>query len=57
MKRAEHAVLTRNVRTVTLHGRLSARRFFEQLGYAARSGVFTEVTIPHIEMHKDLTGG
>ena len=57
MKRAEQAVLARNVRTVTLHGRVTARGFFERLGYVARSGVFTEVTIPHVEMHKDLIGG
>jgi len=57
MKAAEHAVRARNIRTVTLHGRATARGFFERLGYTARTGVFTEVTIPHIEMHKDLTGG
>lgn len=57
MKRAEEAILVRNVRTMTLHGRVTARGFFERLGYTAQSGVFTEVTIPHIEMHKDLTGG
>ena len=57
MKRAEQAILARNIRTVMLHGRVTARGFFERLGYAARSGVFTEVTIPHIAMQKDLTGG
>jgi predicted GNAT family N-acyltransferase len=56
MKRMERAVRARNIRSVTLHGRVTARSFFERLGYAARSGVFTEVTIPHIEMHKDLGG-
>jgi len=57
MKRAEDAIRARNIRTVTLHGRVTARGFFERLGYAAVSEVFTEVTIPHIAMHKDLTGG
>lgn len=57
MKRAEQAILARNIRTVTLHGRVTARGFFKRLGYAARSDIFTEVTIPHIAMHKDLTGG
>jgi len=52
MKRAEQAILARNIRTVMLHGRVTARGFFERLGYAARSGVFTEVTIPHIAMQK-----
>lgn len=57
MKRMEQAVRARNIRTVTLHGRVTARGFFERLGYAARSGIFTEVTIPHIKMQKDLRGG
>jgi len=54
MKRAEQAVRARNIRTVTLHGRATARGFFEKLGYTARSEVFTEVTIPHVVMQKDL---
>jgi len=57
MKAAERAIRARNIRTVTLHGRETARRFFERLGYIADPGVFTEVTIPHISMRKDLTGG
>jgi N-acetylglutamate synthase-like GNAT family acetyltransferase len=57
MKRAEQAILARNIRTVTLHGRLTARGFFEKLGYTAVSEIFTEVTIPHITMQKELTGG
>jgi predicted GNAT family N-acyltransferase len=57
LRRAEDAVRTRKVRSVTLHARLSARGFYERLGYTAVSEVFTEVTIPHIAMQKDLTGG
>jgi N-acetylglutamate synthase-like GNAT family acetyltransferase len=57
MKRAEQIILDRNVRTVTLHGRVTARGFFEKLGYTAVSEVFTEVTIPHIAMQKHLSGG
>lgn len=57
MKRAEQAVRARNIRTVTLHGRLTARDYFEKLGYTAVSEFFTEVTIPHIAMKKDLPGG
>ena len=55
IKGAEQAVRSRNIGTVTLHARVTARGFFERLGYAAVSGVFTEVTIPHIKMEKDLT--
>ena len=54
IKGAEQAVRSRNIGTVTLHARVTARGFFERLGYAAVSGVFTEVTIPHIKMEKDL---
>ena len=57
MKRAEQAIRARNIRTVTLHGRVTARSFFEKLGYTAVSDVFIEVTIPHIAMQKNLTGG
>jgi ribosomal protein S18 acetylase RimI-like enzyme len=53
--RAEEAVRNRNIRSVTLHARVSALGFFEQRGYRAVSEVFTEVTIPHIAMEKDLT--
>jgi N-acetylglutamate synthase-like GNAT family acetyltransferase len=51
----EQAVRSKNIGTVTLHARVTARRFFEKLGYTAASGVFSEVTIPHIKMEKVLT--
>jgi predicted GNAT family N-acyltransferase len=49
---AEQVVRDRNVRSVTLHARVTAREFFEKLGYTATSEIFTEVTIPHIVMEK-----
>ena len=52
IKTAEQAALDRNVRTLMLHARVTAREFFEKLGYKAASGVFTEVTIPHVAMEK-----
>jgi N-acetylglutamate synthase-like GNAT family acetyltransferase len=55
IKRAEKAIHARNVRMVTLHARLSACGFFEGLGYTAASDVFTEVTIPHVSMGKNIT--
>lgn len=54
LRRAEETVRSRNVRTVRLHARATARGYFEQHGYRAVSGVFTEVTIPHIAMLKEL---
>ncbi len=39
---------------MTMHARVYARGFYERLGYRAVGDIFTEVTIPHIEMEKDL---
>jgi predicted GNAT family N-acyltransferase len=55
VRRAEEAVRARNVRAVTLHARVSARGFYECLGYTATSEPFMEVSIPHIAMEKNLT--
>jgi predicted GNAT family N-acyltransferase len=54
MTGAEQIVRSRNLDSVTLHARQTARRFFEKLGYAAVSDVFTEMTIPHVKMEKIL---
>jgi N-acetylglutamate synthase-like GNAT family acetyltransferase len=51
---AEQAIRARGRQTVMLHARITARGFFEKLGYHAVSGVFTEVTIPHIVLEKTL---
>ena len=37
-----------------LHARKAAVDFYLKLGYAVRGGEFTEVGIPHFEMHKAL---
>ena len=55
MKRLEQALRERNVFKATLHARMTARGFYEKLGYSAVSGTFTEVTIPHVAMEKVLT--
>jgi predicted GNAT family N-acyltransferase len=54
MRRAEDVVKERGLQRVMLHARVTARRFFEKLGYTAISDVFTEVGIPHVKMGKDL---
>jgi len=54
IKDAEQAIRRRNIGTVTLHARVTARRFFEMLGYTAASDVFTEVSIQHVKMDKVL---
>lgn len=54
MMRAEDAIRARCIRSAELHARVTARGFFERLGYTATSDVFTEVTIPHVRMEKAL---
>jgi predicted GNAT family N-acyltransferase len=54
MAEAERTARRMGIRNINLHARLYARGFYERLGYRAVSGVFTEVTIPHIKMEKTL---
>jgi N-acetylglutamate synthase-like GNAT family acetyltransferase len=52
--RAEAAAREQGLDRVTLHARVVSRGFFEKLGYRTASDIFTEVTIPHVKMEKDL---
>jgi predicted GNAT family N-acyltransferase len=54
MKRAEQLIAVRGLREARLHARCAVHGFYERMGYRVISGVFTEVTIPHIEMSKEL---
>ena len=54
MKQLEPALRARNILKATLHARMTARGFYEKLGYSVISGIFTEVTIPHVAMEKKL---
>jgi predicted GNAT family N-acyltransferase len=54
MLQAEQAIRARGMQTAMLHARVTARGFFEKLGYSAVSGIFIEVTIPHIALEKTL---
>ncbi|HWR58127.1 MAG TPA: GNAT family N-acetyltransferase [Thermodesulfovibrionales bacterium] len=54
IRHAEEAAQEREVREIMLHARVTSQGFFDRLGYTAASGVFEEVTIPHIEMKKSL---
>jgi len=51
---AEETALENGYRTIVLHARITARGFYEKLGYAAFGDIFTEVGIPHIAMQKEL---
>ena len=54
MQRVEDVVKERGIQQAMLHARVTAQKFFEKLGYTASSDIFTEVTIPHVKMQKDL---
>lgn len=38
---------------IMLHARMVAKGFYEKLGYIQQGGIFTEVSIPHVEMVKN----
>lgn len=52
--RLEHEARARGVERIELHARMTARGFYERLGYAAEGETFIEVTIPHVLMWKHL---
>ena len=54
MAQAETIARALPARKVTMHARLSARGFYERLGYRVTSDVFMQVTIPHVAMEKTL---
>lgn len=51
---AEGAAREYGFEKIVLHARLTARKFYEKSGYQAFGDIFTEVSIPHIAMHKSL---
>ena len=54
MKAAEQQCLEKGAKKIVLHARITAQTFYEKLGYAVVSGVFTEVGIPHVVMEKQV---
>jgi predicted GNAT family N-acyltransferase len=54
MAQAEKIARALPSRKIIMHARLSARGFYERLGYRAASDAFIEVTIPHVAMEKTL---
>ncbi len=51
---AERAALMKGVRIMTLHARVTARSFYERMGYRVTSEPFFEVTVPHLAMEKEF---
>jgi predicted GNAT family N-acyltransferase len=52
---AETVAVGHGFERIEMDARLTARRFYERLGYEAHDDTFVEVTIPHIKMAKDLS--
>jgi N-acetylglutamate synthase-like GNAT family acetyltransferase len=52
---AEQTALKRGFRTIEMHARVSARGFYEKLGYTIRDKEFIKATLPTILMVRDLT--
>ena len=51
---AENIARDRGYKRITMHARKTVVTFFEKLGYKVSSDEFVEITIPHIEMAKEL---
>src|ERR1051326_7372094 len=54
MQFAENLARDHGYRTITMHARKNAVGFYEKMGYTAKGDEFTEVSIPHYEMEKQL---
>jgi predicted GNAT family N-acyltransferase len=52
----ERIAAERGMTTVILHAQLSARGFYDRLGYAAEGPLFEEAGIEHVCMRKKLAG-
>jgi predicted GNAT family N-acyltransferase len=50
----ERVARERGMAEVVLHAQLSARGFYDRLGYAAEGPVFEEAGIEHVAMRKRL---
>lgn len=51
---AENIARDRGYKTLSMHARKNATGFYEKMGYKVASDEFTEVTIPHYVMEKEL---
>jgi ribosomal protein S18 acetylase RimI-like enzyme len=54
MQFAENIARDRGYKKIIMHARKSAAGFYEKLGYQITGEEFTEVTLPHYVMEKDL---
>lgn len=56
VRELERRVRDEGATEVHMHARMSARGFYEKLGYSGSGEVFTEVGLPHIRMSRRLIG-
>ena len=54
MNFAENLARDRGYRTLSMHARVNSVGFYEKMGYKVVSDEFTEITIPHVVMEKQL---
>jgi predicted GNAT family N-acyltransferase len=54
MNFAENLARDRGYRSLSMHARVNAVGFYEKMGYKVVSDEFTEITIPHVVMEKQL---
>jgi predicted GNAT family N-acyltransferase len=54
VREIERRAMGRGLAAIELHAQTHARRFYEQLGYAACGDLFSEAGIEHISMIKEL---
>ena len=54
MQFAENLARERGYRKITMHARKNATGFYEKMGYRKQGEEFTEITIPHYVMEKEL---
>lgn len=50
----ENVLREQGVQSIELHARQSALAFYERQGYKACGDIFTEVTVPHLKMTRQL---
>ncbi len=51
---AENLARDHGYKTMCMHARKNTVSFFEKMGYKVTSGEFIKLTIPHLEMEKEL---
>lgn len=54
MQFAENLARDRGYKIITMHARKNAQGFYEKMGYTKKGEEFTEITIPHVVMEKEL---